>query len=173
MSFSQTTKQTSQVSKLFLNHNWNDQDGKKFQFKKVESELYAVAIAYTNCKSVCPMVTQQISAIRKKLSEKKIDFPFYFISIDPKRDSFEHRKNFLKKFGSGHKWKFLATTSDLTHQFVAELGMGFSDPEGNEHAMHTLTLAVLNTKGEILTSIDILPEETEKSVDKISAALKK
>ena len=169
--YSQATKSPLQVSKLFLNHTWNDQNGQKFQFIKANSEHYAIAIAYTSCKSVCPMVTQQISALRKKLSEDNINFPFYFISIDPKRDDFEHRKAFLNKFGSGLEWRFLATSLKTTHQLVAELGMGFSDPGSNDHAMHTLTLAILNQKGKILTSIAILPEETAASVKKIKTVL--
>lgn len=169
--YSIETKTLQKVSPQFLKHSWHDQNDEIFKFNDSKSELYAVAIAYTTCKSVCPMVTQQIATIRKSLAEKKISFPYYFISIDPKRDDSQQRKNFLKKFGDDLDWKFLVTTPESTHQLVGELGMGFSDPQGSNHAMHTLTLAILNRKGEILVTVAVLPEETKSSVEKIISGI--
>ncbi len=90
----------------------------------------------------------------------------YILSVDPKRDSPNSRKRFIKK-NNLKTTKFLSSEVDKTRNLAAELGMGFSEQSNSPHAMHTMTLALLNFKGEILAVMPILSEETEKTVERI------
>lgn len=160
------------VSADFLNQEWQDQAGKTFQFKNIEQQTFAIAIAYTSCQSICPMVAQQISEISKKLQTQSASIPFIFISMDPTVDSPSKRKSFLRRAGAKPDWKFLrASTAAITHQRVSELGMGFVDPENANHVMHTTTLAVLNKSGKILSVIPILPKNIDEAVQSIVSDL--
>ena len=115
-----------------------------FLFSGIKEGYYAVAIAYTACTSVCPMVKRHLEVINEKLSKNGMALPVYFVSLDPKHDTPKKRKKFLKNFPAGSDWSFLITEETKTRELLAELKMGFSDNRGNGHAMHTMTLAILN-----------------------------
>ncbi len=99
--------------------------------------------------------------------------PVYFISIDPKHDTLKKRKKFLKNFPAGSDWSFLITEETKTRELLAELKMGFSGNRGNGHAMHTMTLAILSSTGEILDTIPVLADKTEVAIAKIQALISK
>lgn len=117
------------------------------------------------------MVGRQLELINEKLNEKQILLPVYFISINPKQDTLKKKKTFLKRFSSGSGWNFLGTDESTTRKLLAELNMGFSDSRNMGHALHTMSLALLNSEGEILELIPVLSDKTEVAVAKIQAAL--
>lgn len=119
------------------------------------------------------MFGRQLELIDENLTKNRISLPIYFISINPKSDSFKKQKNFLNKFVSGSRWNFLTATESTTRKLLAELEMGFSDIRTGAHVTHTMSLAVLNSDGEILGLIPVVSDNPEIASDKIQASLQK
>lgn len=56
-------------------------------FLKNEKEKYVlVYFGYVGCTEICIPSLDEINQLYKKIDEKKIDIPFYFVNIDPRQE---------------------------------------------------------------------------------------
>ena len=60
--------------------------------------LTAIFFGFTNCPYVCPMTLNKMDIVLDKLKNKKRNIKFFFISVDPKRDTPKVVKNYLSNF---------------------------------------------------------------------------
>ena len=60
--------------------------------------LTAIFFGFTNCPDICPMTLNKMDIVLDKLKNKKKNVKFFFISVDPERDTPEVVKNYLSNF---------------------------------------------------------------------------
>ena len=60
--------------------------------------LTVIFFGFTNCPDVCPMTLNKMDIVLDKLKNKKKNIKFFFISVDPKRDTPKVVKNYLSNF---------------------------------------------------------------------------
>ena len=60
--------------------------------------LTAIFFGFTHCPDVCPMTLNKMDIVLDKLKNKKRNIKFFFISVDPERDTPEVVKNYLRNF---------------------------------------------------------------------------
>ena len=60
--------------------------------------LTAIFFGFTNCPDVCPMTLNKMDIVLDNLKNKKKNLKFFFISVDPERDSPEIIKDYLNNF---------------------------------------------------------------------------
>ena len=63
-----------------------------------DGPLTAIFFGFTNCPDVCPMTLNRMDIVLHKLKNKKKNVKFFFISVDPERDTPEVVKNYLSNF---------------------------------------------------------------------------
>ena len=63
-----------------------------------DGPLTAIFFGFTNCPDVCPMTLNKMDIVLDKLKKKKKNVKFFFISVDPERDTPEIVKNYLSNF---------------------------------------------------------------------------
>jgi len=63
-----------------------------------DGPLTAIFFGFTNCPDVCPMTLNKMDIVLDKLKKKKKNIKFFFISVDPERDTPEVIKNYLNNF---------------------------------------------------------------------------
>jgi len=63
-----------------------------------DGPLTAIFFGFTNCPDVCPMTLNKMDIVLDKLKNKKKNVKFFFISVDPERDTPEVVKNYLNNF---------------------------------------------------------------------------
>jgi len=63
-----------------------------------DGPLTAIFFGFTNCPDVCPMTLNKMDIVLDKLKNKKKNIKFFFISVDPERDTPEVVKNYLNNF---------------------------------------------------------------------------
>jgi len=63
-----------------------------------DGPLTAIFFGFTNCPDVCPMTLNKMDIVLDKLKNKKKNIKFFFISVDPERDTPEVVKNYLSNF---------------------------------------------------------------------------
>ena len=66
--------------------------------KSFDGPLTAIFFGFTNCPDVCPMTLNKMDIALDKLKNKKKNIKFFFISVDPERDTPEVVKNYLNNF---------------------------------------------------------------------------
>ena len=69
--------------------------GKLIDFPESNGHMKFVFFGYTSCPDVCPMTMQKVKSLIHKLGEQADDLDFYFVSIDPQRDSANQLKHFV------------------------------------------------------------------------------
>ena len=65
-----------------------------------DGPLTAIFFGFTNCPDVCPMTLNKMDIVLDKLKNKKRNIKFFFISVDPERDTPKVVKNYLNNFNN-------------------------------------------------------------------------
>jgi len=79
-----------------------------------DGPLTAIFFGFTNCPDVCPMTLNKMDIVLDKLKNKKKNIKFFFISVDPERDTPEVVKNYLNNFDNN----FVGITGDPEKIFL-------------------------------------------------------
>jgi protein SCO1/2 len=78
-----------------------DQNNKPFGLEQLKGKWTFMYFGYTSCPDVCPMTTDELNIVAKKLAAEpdyQKDTQFIFVSVDPHRDTPEQMKEFTSYF---------------------------------------------------------------------------
>ena len=120
------------------------QDGNTVRFYDdlLKGKSVAVNIMYTSCKDECPLETARLVQLQRLLGDRMgRDIFFYSISIDPKHDTPEVLKTYMKKFGVGPGWLFLTGKPEDIRLATKKLGLSRYSDSANKDG-HTAILMV-------------------------------
>ena len=88
-----------------------DTHKESFDLEKLRGKVVLVSFVYTTCTGVCPLTTQALAGVRKKLEAAKLwskSVEFVSITLDPERDTAPVLKNYAKLSGADFPaWHFL------------------------------------------------------------------
>ena len=111
------------------------QDGRKVRFYSdvLQGRTVLLNVIYTNCGDACPLITQQLNDVRRRLPEqfgKQVHF--ITLSSDPKRDSPKAMKQFAQKQSADVEgWTFLTGSKQNLDHILKKLGMYSEQVEGH------------------------------------------
>lgn len=146
-----------EAASLFdLESNGKDQSGKQFRWDDRKFEWTVLSMVYTSCHSSCPLITQEMQVIEKKLtpgSKKKVRFVLF--SFDPENDTpkalldfaLKHQLNLANWFlvsSSSSEARTLATAIDFKYKKLA-----------NGDFSHSNNIFLLNHAGRVTAQADL------------------
>ena len=143
--------QVYQTERQLLPFELLDEDGFVFDNTHLEGRWSFVFLGYLSCPDICPMTMAKLSGLLPKLNEVS-DKPVQvlLVSVDPKRDSSDKRKQYVNYFhpdikglGAEHKNLF---------PFVRNLGLMYSVPELDAQDYfvdHSASIALISPQGTI------------------------
>ncbi len=133
-----------------LKSRWTDQDGKSTTLARFQGKPLILAMIYTSCKGVCPVIVLDMRAIEKALPEQiREQARFALISFDAERDSPAQLKRFESAHGLDAKhWTLLTGSDDSVRMLAAVLGLRYVKVPNGEFA-HSSVITVLDSKGNI------------------------
>jgi cytochrome oxidase Cu insertion factor (SCO1/SenC/PrrC family) len=105
----------------------------RFYSDVLEGKTVLINVIYTNCKDACPMITQQLLDVRKRLPEA-VQKQVHFVTItsDPKRDTPKALKAFAQKQSADLEgWTFLTGSKDNVDHILKKLGQFSEHLEGH------------------------------------------
>ena len=82
------------------NFTLKDMNNKKITQESFEGPLTMIFFGFTHCPDICPMTLNKMDIVIDKLKNKKKNIKFFFISLDPERDTPELIKNYLSSFSN-------------------------------------------------------------------------
>tara|TARA_B100002052_G_scaffold275737_1_gene279874 strand:+ start:103 stop:687 length:585 start_codon:yes stop_codon:yes gene_type:complete len=82
--------------------------------------LTAIFFGFTHCPDVCPMTLNKMDLVLNKLNKKNRDLKFFFISVDPERDTPEVIKDYLSNFDNN----FIGITGEPEKIFLLSRSWG-------------------------------------------------
>ncbi|WP_273835593.1 SCO family protein [Guptibacillus sedimenti] len=87
---------------------YTDQTNSEFGLSDLDGKVWIADLIFTNCETVCPPMTANMSQLQDKLAGADVDVELVSFSVDPKRDTPEELIKFSKKFDADlSNWHFL------------------------------------------------------------------
>jgi protein SCO1/2 len=73
-------------------------EGKRLSSSELAGTPFALFFGFTNCPDVCPTTMLELSNVIKQLGPDADRMRYFFITVDPERDTPEHLKLYLSNF---------------------------------------------------------------------------
>ena len=172
--FSLTTNATTPLpgdSVLQINNTFTNQNGKHFKLSERRRKPQLVAMFYTSCRYICPLIIDSGKGIDNSLTpaERK-NLSILLVSIDPKRDTPEALMTIVnkRKLDTKH-WTLARTDEKGVRTLAALLSVRYRVLQNGEFN-HTSALILLDAEGRILARTETLGSKPDP---KFLAAVKK
>lgn len=145
----------------------SDHNGQPLGLEQFKGRWTFVFFGYTQCPDICPTTLGVLKGVAKKLKLRpKIaaDTRFLFVSVDPKRDSISHLKDYIGYFDPD----FVAATGkrEEIDKLARRLGAIYlfdGDTNGDDYLInHGTSLALINPQGQWLARFN--PPHTVKQL---------
>ncbi len=112
-----------------------DSRKENFDLEKLKGKVVLVSFIYTTCNGVCPLTTQALSGVRKKLEEAELwgkSVEFVSITLDPARDTPKVLEDYAKVWRADPaSWHFLTGAPEDVAKVISAWDMWVkSDAKG-------------------------------------------
>jgi protein SCO1 len=145
-----------------LDAPFSDQDGVTFRLEHKRGRPLLVAMFYTSCRFVCPLIVDSAKGVEHALEPAERErLGILLVSLDPARDdSAALKRVFDKRKLDGARWTLARTAENHVRSLAALLGVRYralADGEFN----HTSALVLLDAQGRRLadsTALGAVPD---------------
>jgi protein SCO1 len=134
-----------------LPSRWTDQDGKTVDLQSLRGEPVVLAMAYTSCKDICPLIVANMQAIEKAAAARHVKgLSFAFFSLDSRLDTPERLKTYADEHGlDARNWSLFNSDDKAVRDLAAALGVRYrADGQGGYD--HSSVITLLDAQGEIV-----------------------
>ena len=170
MSHMKASKPLSGTSIYNLTSSWTNQDGKSVTLDSLRGEPVVVAMAYTSCKDICPMIVADMVAIEDRAKQASITgIRFAFFSLDSAIDTPERLTAYANDHGlDPAHWTLYHGDDKAVRELAAALGVRYRrDASGGFD--HSAIITILDADGTIVAQQPDAQVNTEEMVKKITA----
>jgi protein SCO1 len=125
-----------------------DQDGKRVSLGDFRGKAVVATFLYTHCTDVCPLLLQSLVFAEQKLTQaEREQVRFVAISVDPRRDTPEHLKSYMKERGlNAGRWTLLTGGIKEVTQVATDYGVVVHPaPQGD--FVHNSVFIVIDGQG--------------------------
>ena len=136
------------ISDILKNINLIDHNGNEFNRASLNEKPSLLFFGFTHCPEICPTTLSQLSEITENL-QNPIDLTnIVFITLDPKRDTQDHLKEYIQYFNKN----VIAITGQINEiKKLADNWNVFFETNGsskeNYNINHTATVFMLDRTG--------------------------
>lgn len=127
-----------------------DQDGKAFHLDQLQGRWSVLFFGFTNCPDICPNTLALLNAVNETLlSEQRDTLQMVLVSVDPRRDTPEKLRAYVRYFDesmlgvTGSE----ASLQSLTSALYLPYQVGEPDDRGNYTVDHSASLVLVNPEG--------------------------
>ncbi|GIN73864.1 lipoprotein [Bacillus sp. J14TS2] len=134
---------------------YTDQEGQSFGLKDLEDKVWVGNLIFTNCTTICPTLTANMSDLQRQVEDAGIDnVHFVSFSVDPEVDTPEGLKKFGESFGANFStWHFLTGYSqdEIEDYALKNFKEWVVKPENDDQVIHGTKFFLMNKKGEVIS----------------------
>ncbi|MDA8229945.1 MAG: SCO family protein [Magnetospirillum sp.] len=133
-----------------------DQDGRRVDQDSYRGKVRVMSFGYTYCPDVCPTTLATIAAAMDKLGADADQVVPIFVSVDPKRDSPSHLKEYLAAFDkrlvglTGTDGEVAAAARNFHVRYTVNAPEGTAD---NYTVDHTAGVFIMDRDGRFLAKL--------------------
>lgn len=133
-----------------------DENGDTFTREDMEGKVWILDFIFTNCATVCPPMTSNMTQVVNELESKGIeDYGVLSFTVDPETDTPEVLKEYLSHYDvpEGTEWKLL---NGYDYDFIRNFAeknvktIVAPPPEGSDQVTHGTSFYLIDQNGKIL-----------------------
>jgi protein SCO1 len=152
-----------------LTSSWTNQDGNRVNLESLRGTPAVVAMGYTSCKDICPMIVADMMAIEDRAKASSMPGVHYvFFSLDTAVDTPERLTAYAKDRGLDlGDWVLFNGDDKAVRELAAALGVRYRrDASGGFD--HSAIITILDAEGRIVAQQPDVTANTEDMVKKLS-----
>tara|TARA_E500000178_G_scaffold148460_1_gene148142 strand:+ start:554 stop:1138 length:585 start_codon:yes stop_codon:yes gene_type:complete len=170
-SFKKDEKSSFQIDKNLDEYKLRDHTGKLFTHKVFSDTASLFFFGFLNCPDICPMTLTKISEIIRELKEDKELLKFFFVTVDPVRDTEKEMKEYLEQFDK----KIIGITGNKKniHDFLEHMYVYYKKVKLSQDVFtfdHSSQIFLFDKKGKFFGTIS-LEEDITISLEKIKSII--
>ena len=147
-----------------------DQNGTRVRLADLAGHPTILTMGYTNCRSICPSVIEDMKAIERRLGTRRPDVRFVMLTLDPARDSPEALRRFAsERHLDPARWRLLAASEDDVRDLAAVLGVRYAPAASNE-IVHSSLIVAVDARGVVRHRQVGLGQDMQPLLDAIGVA---
>ena len=129
---------------------WTASDGRTLSLKELAGKPVIIAMAYTSCKDICPLIVADMMAIEDRITKQNIhDVGFVFVSLDPEHDTPERLTTYAKDHGlDPAHWTLLSSDAKAVRLLAAALGVRYRRVDATT-IDHSTIISLLDQQGSV------------------------
>ncbi len=151
-----------------LTSGWTNQDGKRVVLESLRGQPVVLAMGYTRCKDICPMIVADMVAIEDRAKEASLKgIHFAFFSVDSDIDTPERLTAYARDRGlDPAHWTLYQGDDKAVRELAAALGVRYRrDASGGFD--HSAIITILDADGRIVAQQLDTQANTEEMVRKL------
>ena len=161
------------ISKPITHLDLVDHNNEKVNLSRLKNKWTFVFFGFTHCPDVCPATLFQLAQLKKDIAkDSSITIPaqYYFISVDPDRDTLTHLSEYVTYFDKS----FIGVTGDTNSILAFEKQLGAFHRldkkrlDGSYSVQHSAEVFLIDNKGRLVTKFRP-PLNTKEIASQISA----
>ena len=139
-----------------------DQNGKSWDWRSRRGTPQVVAMFYTSCQYVCPLIVDSGKAVERALTEaERAKLGILLISMDPARDDPEALMSVARKRKLDEaRWSLASPTQDNVRGVAGVLGVRYRQLADGEFN-HTSALVLLYSDGRIVARTEQIGSQVD------------
>jgi protein SCO1/2 len=131
-----------------------NQFGEEASLRDFRGKVVVMSFLYTNCPTVCPVITQKFISTAKELGDDAgADVVFLAVTVDPERDTPEKIRRYSEEKGMLDKWQYFTGERRAVEQVWGDyhiyVNKSSVDASGNYLVDHTATAIIIDKKGNL------------------------
>jgi len=127
-----------------------DARGGSYGTADARGKPYVVTFLYTNCPDVCPLIGDELGQTLKLLGSRRDDVAVLAVSVDPKRDTAEAARAWLRRHRLPANFHYLIGEQRRLRSVWADYYAAPQVP-GRPESAHTASIWLIDAKGRIAT----------------------
>lgn len=138
-----------------IESTFTDQDGRPFTLASLRGQPVLVAMFYTSCTTVCPMIIAEMQRIEAALPEAdRATLRLVLVTFDSERDTPERLRAVAAERGlpTPH-WTLARGDDDAIRELAMALGVQYRRIEGDAF-VHSALVTLLDREGRIASQLD-------------------
>ncbi|MEK4485954.1 SCO family protein [Psychrobacillus sp. FSL H8-0484] len=153
---------------------YDNQRGEEVSLESLKGQVWLATFIFTNCETVCPPMTYNMSDIQSMLKEKGVeDYKIVEFSVDPEVDTPEKLQEYIGNYDvvDESKWELLTGyTQEHISQFAQKSFKTLvkNDPNSNQ-VIHGVSFYLVDQNGVVVKSYngntDVPKEEIVMDVE--------
>lgn len=152
-----------------VNSEWQNRYDKTIKLDSLLGKKQIIALMYTDCITVCPMIVSDIKAIQDALTPaQQKELGFVLVSLTPNRDTPKIMTNFAIKRELDEHWTLLSGNDDDVRVLAMTLNIQYMGI-ANDEISHSNAITVLDEYGQLQFQQVGLDDGPEALIEKLWA----